>query len=75
MTAHSGATYRRQRSPMTRRAVVSYAVDDGPVEKRQALINGIRECATELVELGYTREAIAELEQVANDAEVGDLDA
>ncbi len=58
----------------TRRAVVSYPVNASKEEKTRALLDGIHECVTELVELGHTRLAINELEQVANDAESGDFD-
>lgn len=59
---------------MTRRAVVSYAIGDTDAEKRRALKDGIRECATELISLGLSvGEVVSELEQVANDAEGGQL--
>lgn len=58
---------------MTRRAVVSYEVQATQEEKRRALLDGIRECAAELVSLGLLDEVIGELEQVANDAEIGEL--
>lgn len=59
---------------MTRRAVVSYSTEATVLEKRRALLDSIRDCATELVELGLKDAAINELEQVANDAIGGELD-
>jgi len=59
---------------MPRKAVVSYALDDPPEVKRRRLLDGIRECACELVELGAECGAITdELEQVANDVECGEV--
>jgi hypothetical protein len=58
---------------MSRRAVVSYDVEASDAEKRRALLEGIRDCAAELVEMGAKNPALAELEQVANDAECGEL--
>lgn len=61
---------------MTRKAVVSYALDASPALKVAALTEGFRECCCELRELGIPRERISsELEQVANDVEQGDYDA
>jgi hypothetical protein len=58
----------------TRRAVVSYEVDAPARIKRQALREGLVECAAGLLELGMSvREVVEELEQVANDAEQGEL--
>lgn len=53
----------------SRRAIVSYPIDATPQEKRRALLDGIRECGVELIENGFTEDAIRELEQVANDIE------
>lgn len=59
---------------MARKAVVSYALDDPPEIKRRQLLEGIRECACELVGLGADRgEILDELDQVANDVECGDI--
>jgi hypothetical protein len=61
---------------VTRKAVVSYALDDALEAKRQALINGMRMCAEELVELGEPKESINDvIEQLGSDLEGGDLDA
>lgn len=57
----------------THRIVVHYTVDASDSEKRKALLEGIRDCATELVELGFLSDAVTELEQVANDVEADDL--
>lgn len=60
----------------TRRAVVSYPVDATDAEKARACIDGIRECAIDALEHGARCDVLVkELEQVANDAEGGDLDA
>lgn len=55
----------------TRRAVVSYAVDETPGGRRMALVNGLADIAAELIEIGIdSREDIArEFEQIANDVE------
>jgi hypothetical protein len=61
---------------MTRKAVVSYAIDASRLDKRRQLLEGFRDCAVELRELGVDRRDIVdELEQVANDVEQGDCDA
>lgn len=61
---------------MPRKAVVSYALDASPLDKRRQLLEGFRDCAYELRELGVSRRDIVnELEQVANDVEQGDCDA
>lgn len=53
----------------TRKSIVSYPVAATPQEKRRALLDGIRECGAELIENGFTKDAVRELEQVANDIE------
>jgi hypothetical protein len=53
---------------------VSYPVDAGESERQQACIDGIRECAAEALAHGAdVTNVVAELEQVANDAEQGEL--
>ena len=53
-----------------RLAVVSFAVDADDREKRRALLDGMRECAVRLVEMGCPVEVVArEAEQIANDVE------
>jgi hypothetical protein len=65
---------RTDQESMSRRVVVSYRVDASVDERTNALMEGIRECAVELVELGAPTERIVdELEQVANDVEAGRL--
>jgi hypothetical protein len=59
---------------VTRKAVVSYAVEDTLDTKRRAVLDGIRDCAAELIELDTPPpQIVAELEQVANDIESGTL--
>lgn len=60
--------------PTVRRAVVSYGVNASLADKRNTLLEGIRDCAAELVELGtLTEKIVDELEQVANDVEGGNV--
>jgi hypothetical protein len=58
----------------TRKAVVSYPVDATRGEKRHLLVEGITSVAAELIEYGLPiGDLVHELEQVANDAEQGQL--
>jgi hypothetical protein len=59
---------------MTRKAVVFYDVDASSSQMQQACVDGIRECAAEALTHGASlTDVVAELEQVANDAECGEL--
>jgi hypothetical protein len=59
---------------MTYRAVVKYEVGATRGEKKQAIYDGLRDCAAELLELDVPIDVIArEFEQVANDVEYGYL--
>jgi len=61
-------------SPHPRRAVVSYPVNATEPEKARACMDGIRDCAAEAIGYGAdVADVVAELEQVANDAEAGEL--
>ncbi|HEY1690083.1 MAG TPA: hypothetical protein VGF95_14605 [Solirubrobacteraceae bacterium] len=56
----------------TRKAVVSYALADSSDVKRQALLDGMRDCAAELLELGESRESLNDaIEQLGSDVETG----
>jgi hypothetical protein len=52
---------------MTRRAVVSYAVDATDEQKVQALKDGLQECAGEMIELGADPEELQEALDSARD--------
>ena len=58
----------------SRRAVVSYPVEASDAEKVQACLEGLRELAADALSNGCSvGSVVAELEQVANDAECGEL--
>jgi hypothetical protein len=59
---------------LTMRAVVGYPVDATPEVKKAILLDGLRECASELSELGFREDYEKELEQLGSDVETGELE-
>lgn len=43
---------------MTYKAIVKYALDDRPGEKRDQILDGLVECAHELADLGMSKDDI-----------------